>query len=59
METLLANAKNCAVMVCNDSKVDEVDFKWKWGDEELSRLDHQYTHLGVAFCEVTEKRRPG
>lgn len=33
-------------MVCNGGKVEEVNFKWKWGDKELPRVD-QYTCLGV------------
>lgn len=42
--------------VCNDSNVKEVDFKWKWGDEALLRVD-PYAHLGVDvnIKKVTEK----
>ena len=43
---LSANVKKCAVMICNE--VEPIDFKWKWGDEELPRVD-QYTYLGVEF----------
>ena len=28
-----ANAKKCAVVVCNEDKVTPVNFKWKWGEE--------------------------
>lgn len=43
-----ANVKKCTVMVRNDSKVEDVDFNWKWGDDKLRRVDH-YTYLGVEF----------
>ena len=40
-----ANVQNCAVVICND-KVNPVNFKWKWGEDELPIVD-QYTYLGV------------
>lgn len=47
---LSANVMKCAVMVCNDKNAEEVDFEWKWGDEELPRVD-QYIYLGVEFSK--------
>ena len=49
-----ANVKKCAVVgvvvvvvvVCNEDKVDPVNFKWEWGEDELLIVD-QYTYLGV------------
>ena len=29
-----ANVKKCAVVVCNEDKVNPVTFKWKWGQVE-------------------------
>lgn len=43
-----ANVEKCAAMISHDSKVEEVDCKGKWGNEELSRVD-QYTYLSVEF----------
>ena len=34
-----ANMKNCAVLVCNEDKVNPVNFKWKWGEDELPIAD--------------------
>ena len=45
-----ANAKKCAVVVCNEDKVNPVNFCWKWGEDELSIVD-QYTYLGVEILE--------
>ena len=36
------NVKKCAVVACNEDKVDPVNFKWKWGEDELPIVD-QYT----------------
>lgn len=47
---LSANVKKFSVMVCNDSKVEEVDLKWKCGDKQLQRVD-QYPYLGVECSE--------
>ena len=41
-----ANVKNCAVVVCNEDKVNPVTFKWKWVEDELPIAD-QRTDLGV------------
>lgn len=30
-----ANVQQCAEMIFNEGMVRSVDFKWKWGDEEL------------------------
>ena len=43
---MTANAKKCAVLVCNEDKVNPVTFKRKWGEDELPIAD-QYTYLGV------------
>lgn len=47
---LSANVKKCAAMVCNYGKVKEVNFRWKWGDKDLPRID-QYTCVGVEFSD--------
>ena len=45
-----ANVKTCAVVVvvvvCNEDKVNPVNFKWEWGEDEPPIVD-QYTYLGV------------
>ena len=45
---MTANAKKWAVVVCNEDNVNPVNFKWKWGEDELPIVD-QYAHayLGV------------
>lgn len=35
---LSGNVKKCAVVACDDSKVEEVYFKWKREDEEPPRV---------------------
>lgn len=42
--------KKCVVMVCNNSKVEEVNFKVRSGQQELLRVG-QYTYLGVEFSK--------
>ena len=61
-----ANVKKCAVVVCDEEKVNPIKFKWKWEEVELPIVDH-YTYLGVEVSEdcswdariakVTEKGR--
>ena len=34
-----ANAKKCAVAACNDNQVNPVNFKCKWGEDELPIVD--------------------
>lgn len=51
---LSANIKKYAVMVCNDSRVDKVDFKCKWGVEELPRVDKS-TYLRVEFRRTVRR----
>ena len=43
---MTANVKKCAVAVCNEDKVNPVDFSWKWGEDELPIVDRE-TYLGV------------
>ena len=45
-----ANVSKCAVLVCNEDKKKPVEFKWKWGGEELPIVD-QYTYLGVEISK--------
>ena len=45
-----ANVKKCAVVVCNEDKVNPVNFKWKWGEDELQIVD-QCTYLGVEISK--------
>ena len=47
---MTANVKKCAVVVCNEDKVNPVKFNWKWGEDELPIVD-QYTHLGVEISK--------
>ena len=37
-------------MVCNEDKKNPVEFKWKWGEEELPVVD-KYTYLGVEISK--------
>ena len=52
---MTATVKNCAVVVvvvvCNEDRVNPVNFKWKWGEDELPIID-QYTHLSVDISQV-------
>ena len=41
-----ANVKKCAVVVCNEGRVNPVNLKWKWGEDEVPNVD-QYTYLVV------------
>ena len=45
-----ANVKKCAVVVCNEDKVTPVNFKRKWGEDELKIID-QHTYLGVEISK--------
>ena len=42
--------KKCAVVVCNEDKVNPVNFKWKRGKDELPIVD-QYMYLGVEISK--------
>ena len=44
--SVTANVQTCAVVVCNEHKVNPVTFKWKRGEDELPIAD-QHTYLGV------------
>ena len=46
-----ANASKCAVLACHEDKKNPVEFKWKWGEEELPMVDH-YTYLGVEISKT-------
>ena len=50
--TVTAYVKACAVVVavCNEDKVNLVNFKWKWGEDKLPIVD-QYTYLGVEISK--------
>ena len=45
-----ANVNKCAVLVCTEDKKKPVEFKRKWGGEELPIVD-QYTYLGVEISK--------
>ena len=47
---MTANVNKCAVLVCNEDKKRPVEFKWKWGGDELPIVD-QYTYLGVEISK--------
>ena len=38
------NVQKCALVVCNEDKVNPVTFKWKWGEDELPIVD-RYTYF--------------
>lgn len=54
MWRLSVNDNKCAVMLCNSSKVEEVDFKRKWGDIEFSKECMWHVHIHE---ESNRKRR--
>ena len=39
-----------AILLCNEGKKNPVEFKWKWGEENLPIVD-QYTYLGVEISK--------
>ena len=41
-----SNVNKRAVLVCNEDNKNPVEFKWKWGEEELPIVD-QYTYHDV------------
>ena len=41
---MTANVNKSAILICNEDK-NPVEFKWKWGEEELLIVD-QYTYVG-------------
>ena len=47
---MTANIQKCAVVVCNEDKVNPVNFKWKWREDELPTVD-QYTYLGLEISK--------
>ena len=47
-----ANVKKCAAVVCNEDKVNRLNFKWKWGQDSLPIPD-QNTYLGVERAQKT------
>ncbi|CAB1111959.1 GT28 [Ectocarpus sp. CCAP 1310/34] len=53
---LSANVGKCAVVVCNEDKKNPVEFKWKWGEEELPVVDRSVSGLMFAddFVGVSE-----
>ena len=42
---MTANVNKSAILICNEDK-NPVEFKWKWGEEELP-IVVKYTYLGV------------
>ena len=44
------NVQKCALVVCNEDKVNPVTFKWKWGEDELPIADG-HTYLGVEISK--------
>ena len=40
------NVDNCAVLVCKEDKKNPLEFKWKWGEEEVPVADH-YTYASI------------
>ena len=46
------NVKKCAVVVivCNEDKVNPVNFEWKWGEDKLP-IVKQYVYLGVEISK--------
>ena len=47
---MTTNVKKCALVVSNEYNVNSVNFKWKWGEDELPIVD-QYTFLGVKISK--------
>ena len=49
---IVSNVKKSAVMVlCNEDREEPVEYRWKWGIEEIAVVD-QYTYLGVVVVVV-------
>ena len=46
-----ANVKTCAVVVCNEDKVNPVTFKCKWGEDEIPIVNQQ-SYLGVKMSNA-------
>ena len=42
---MTANVEKSIVVVCSEDKVNPVNFRWKWGEDELPIVE-QYTYLG-------------
>ena len=47
---MAANVIECEGVVCNEDMVNPVNFKWKWGEDELPIVD-QCTYLGVVISK--------
>ncbi|CAB1106369.1 unnamed protein product [Ectocarpus sp. CCAP 1310/34] len=44
---LSANVQKSAVMVCNESKEEPAEHRWKWGIEEIAEVDQHTTSDGL------------
>ena len=60
-----ANVEKCALRsLCNEDQVNPVNFRWKWGENDLPIVD-QYTYLSVDIkglllgCTDSESNRKG
>ena len=48
--SVTVNVKKCAVVVCNEDRMNLVNFKCKWGEDELP-IVNQYTYLGAEISK--------
>ena len=49
---MTGNVKKCAVVVCNEDKVNPVNFSWKWGGRELLIVDqYDVYYLGAEISK--------
>ena len=42
-----ANVKKCAAVVCNEDKVNRLNFKWKWGQDSLPIPDQNLSLIHI------------